>query len=262
MAGRWLRALGRRRLSESDRLRQEAFLDDIERGWAPPDRGGLLAVRSAIVHVGVRLFSGGPTFASVAVAAAIAAAGSACFTIAPPLHNHAWGGDLPVWVNAALTIGLIGLGFEAGRSPRHVYPRRFVAVGAAPLTASTLFAAMTLHTALSVDWLLRGGFAIATVGVGVTGFAAVLKSSSLFRLGLISSGFAALTLGLNNAAWVPLYLSDHDRVWAIGAVLTSIGCALLAGAFFRARPGLEAERLRSAASSSLSNGLRRKGLRA
>jgi hypothetical protein len=233
----WVRVLGRRRLSDFERERHDSFLADIQE-HADPGLRHRGALRASLRHVGVRLFSGGPTLAGVAVAATLAALGAAMLNFAPPLHRPERGGDLPIWVNTVLTVGAFGLAFESARSPRAVEPGRFLAIGAAPLVAGSLTAATTLTKTTLLAWILRAGFALAAAAGTTVALAAIRGSAQLFRYGVIAMAGATAAVALANSIRIPLLLNDGDQFWALSLGFVTAGCALLAVALVRARPSI------------------------
>jgi hypothetical protein len=224
---RLVQRLGRRRLTDEERARHDAFLDEIAAHEAPTS-GRWLTLRSQAVHATYRLFGGGPTLAQVAVAGVILGVGSALIALAPTPHTAGWDDSVPQWVQAAITLGVFGLAIDLARSPRELHPRRFTRWAALPLGIALALGIASFHVALVPDWILRVGLAIAVAGFLSISAGAIARRPRLVRNGLVLVGVGAAGTSLSDGVWGVLFVIDDDLVLAVGCVLASLGAALIA----------------------------------
>jgi hypothetical protein len=230
---RALKAVGRRRLPEDERARHDAFLDEIAQGASA---GPWLGLRSKAVHLGVRLFSNGPTMAQMSLAAAITAAGSAVLNIAPPPHHRAWATSTPVWIQALITVGLFGFAFDAARSPRELHATRFMRYAALPLGSALVLAVLTDNVSLLPDWGFRAAFLIAALGLAVVAAGALKGRTEVIRWGFFGLAAGAFGTSLADGIWGVLYATDRDPLLTVGCAIAAFGTAFVGTGLLRVRP--------------------------
>jgi hypothetical protein len=226
-----------------ERQAQAAFLADIDAHWQPSSpRERLLERRSRLVHLFARLFDGPESLAPVAVSLLPTAMSTGLLTMAGPPNRAEYASTAPVWGYALLTAGLVGLAFEAARSPRAVRPVRWSLLGAGPIAAGSLASAYFIGRELVPDRIVAVGFALITIGMAVLAALPFVHSQrlqvTLLRRGMVTSGAGALVTVIGDVLWTPLFHADGDLDWAVGTGLASIGALLLGLALIRSRPRL------------------------
>jgi hypothetical protein len=233
---RVVKALGRRRLPEEERSRHNAFLDEIARGAESSDAALWLRIRSQVRHLGIRLFSNGPTMAQMSLAAVITGAGSAVLNAAPPPHHRAWNTSTPLWIQVLITVGLFGFAFDAARSPRELHPTRFMRYTAIPLGSALVLAVLTDNVSLVPDWGFRAAFLIAAVGLAAVAAGAIRRRTEVVRWGFLGLAAGAFGTSVADGAWAVLYATDRDLLLTVGCALASFGTAFVGTGLLRVKP--------------------------
>ena len=229
------------RQDPADRLRQDAFLADIDAHWQPAGlRERRLAVRAAAVHLAARLFDGPPSLAPAAAAGVLAALGTVLLPAASAPTNPEYTLGPPTWAYLLITIGLIGLSLETARSPRRIHPGRYALLVALPLGLGAAFVGLLLHVATPADQALRVGVPAFGLGVVVVAVCAAGRRFTAQRLALriTSVAFALTAAGQLDWAWV--YGSSGYELLAVACACSAGGAVLNALGFARAQLGPDA----------------------
>jgi hypothetical protein len=216
-----------------DRLRQDAFLADIATHWRPTTPAEhRLSVRASFVHGYVRLFGGPPSLAPAAVAGVLAALGAVLLPSAPAPINPEYTLGPPAWAYLLIALSLIGLAFETLRSPRHIQPRRYAVLVAAPMALGTLVVGFMLHVATPADEALRFGVPAFGLGVAVIVLCAATHRHGALRMALRATSVAFAVTAVGQFDWAWMYgdsgyglLAVASAFTAAGAVFTSVGFA-------------------------------------
>jgi len=230
---RWLKRLGRRRLTDADRLRHDAFLEEISaHSEQEPARRRW---RSNIVHAWARLFDGGPTLAQVAFAAMLVGVAVTLITVAPIPHNRDYRTTRPIWASGALIFGILALAFELARSPRRLYPGRFLTAAAIPFAVGTFVGAITLTFVIVPDWTLAAALVLAGSGMVLTALAGISRSPGLLHRAIGLTALGAFGVVLSDGPWSVIYFIDRDTLDALGCALSATGSALSGVGLLRSR---------------------------
>lgn len=234
-----MRAPGRLQLwrqDAGDRLRQDAFLADIDEHWhASTASERSLAARASAVHLFARLFDGPPSMAPALGAAALAAVGTVLLPAAAMPSNPDYALGPPTWAYLLITLGLIGMGFETARSPRRIRPMPYILLVALPLALGTAFVGLMLHVATPADQVLQVG--VPAFGLGVV-LLAVFEATRWFTLQRITLRVTAVAFAVTAAGqfdWAWVYVDSGYVLLAVASACTAAGALLNAVGFARVR---------------------------
>ena len=231
-----------RRQSVEDKAQQDAFLADIAAHWKPQTFGQrVLHVQSLLVHVFLRLFTGGPTLAPAALAAIPTGIGTLILMLAArPVEQQLDPGP-PAWDYLLLTAGFFGFAFEALRSPRQVRPWRLALFFGIPTAIGAGVNAATLTIVVLSDHLFRVGMVALTVASAIIAVVPLLSGPArpgVLRVGMVIGGVGAAATVVGDAQWAWLEDLANHAVLGWGCAAAALGAALMATTFLQARPAV------------------------
>lgn len=234
--------LARRRLPEPERRALESFRADIDARWRPSTPvERRLDRRARLVHLATAAFDGGVSLACVGCSGLLTALGSTILTVTPPSANPAYDSQVPPWIGALLTLGILALALECARSPRALRPATF-ALLSVPLAVGCLAGAATARVMLFPDATLSIAMVLIGVGASLAALASLARRPVPAHRGLWLMGVGALGVCFSDGVWVVLFVFDGAPVLAIGCALSAIGAILMANGLLFARPSLPTRR--------------------
>jgi hypothetical protein len=226
------------RQDPDDRLRQDAFLAEINRHWFPTSPSERrLSLGASIVHGFVRLFDGPPSLAPAAAAGALAALGAVLLPVAPAPVDPTYKLGPPAWAYLLIAVGLIGLSFETLRSPRRIHPLRYGLVVALPLALGTLVVGLMLHVATPADEALQYGVPAFGIGVVVLALCAAAQRFTAMRIVLRATAVAFAVTAAGQFDWAWMYGDSGYSLLAVASAFTAAGALFASIGFARAQLG-------------------------
>ncbi|MDQ1701735.1 MAG: hypothetical protein QOF57_987 [Frankiaceae bacterium] len=231
-----------RRQSAEDKAQQDAFLADIAAHWRPQTlTQRALHVQSLLVHLVLRLFSGGPTLAPAALAAIATGIGTAILMFsADPAHGQLNPGP-PAWDYLLLTAGFLGFAVQAIQSPRVVRPWRMSLFFALPTAVGGAVNAATVSMVVLADQLFRVGVIVLSLGASIMAILPLIPAARrprVLRIGMFVGGVGAIGTIIGDAQWAWLEAMANNASLSWGCAADALGAALLAAAFLHARPSI------------------------
>ncbi|MDQ1430316.1 MAG: hypothetical protein QOF40_918 [Actinomycetota bacterium] len=249
-------AFAHRRLDAGERLRQDAFVDEITNRWTPTStRDRLLHRRAQVVHWWMRLFGGGPTLLQVSVGAAFVALGPALRIVAPAPNTDAYAVPIPNWARFVVIIGLVVLAAESFLSPRRVRTRRAVAIAIAPIPVVEFWLLLAYPFPAWPQWPPRAAWAVVGTAIALLIAAGKRRHRATLRAALVLAVAGTGALAVSEVVRVVVYFVDGDPLLSTASAVTAVGATLIAASLLRARVEFAPD-ARSPASSAERRALR------
>ena len=224
------------RQDPDDRLRQDAFLDEISRHWFPATPGERrLSLRASVVHGFVRLFDGPPSLAPAAAAGVLAAFGAVLLPVAPAPVDPTYKLGPPAWAYLLIALGLVGLSYETLRSPRRINPLRYGLLVALPLALGSVVVGLMLHVATPADQALQYGVPGFGLGLVVVFVCAATHQFRALHIALRVTAAAVAVTAAGQLDWAWMYGDSGYGLLAVASALTAAGALCSAIGFARAQ---------------------------
>jgi hypothetical protein len=228
-------AFANRRLEAGERLRHDAFVDEITKRWTPTSaRDRLLHRRAQLVHSSMRLFGGGPTLLQVSVGAAFVALSPAIRMFAPTPNTVSYSVPVPNWARILVMFGLFVLAAESFLSPRHLRTRRAVAWAIAPIPVVELWLLVSYPFPPWPHWPPRLAGAVIGMAIALLIAAGRRRHEATLRVAFVLAVAGTGALAIAEALRAVVFFADGDLLLSAASALTVIGATLIAVSLLRA----------------------------
>jgi hypothetical protein len=228
-------AFANRRLDAGERLRHDAFVDEITKRWTPTSaRDRLLHRRAQFVHSSMRLFGGGPTLLQVSVGAAFIALGPAIRMFAPTPNTVSYSVPVPNWARILVMFGLFVLAAESFLSPRHLRSRRVVAWAIAPIPVVELWLLVSYPFPPWPHWPPRAAGGVVGLAIALLIAAGRRRHRATLRVAFVLAVAGTGVLAIAEALRAVVFFADGDPMLSAASALTVLGATLIAASLLRA----------------------------